>query len=65
MDCCKPNNDEDIKNEEMHEENSMGHMAEESTMQKTGSHGGCCGGGGMKMWIVMGLVFVLAWYFLK
>lgn len=65
MDCCKPDNSDEAKNKTMHEANQMGHMAEKSTMQETGFHGGCCGVGGMKMWTVIGLVFVhsLAWYF--
>jgi|GEM_PF-758349 len=39
------------------------HGSHESHAGHGGHHGGCCGGGGMKMWILIGIAVGLLWYF--
>jgi len=58
MDCCTPKKDTG-KNEP---ENAK--QMEKQNTEK--SHGGCCGGGNMKLHLLLMIVlFALVWYFTK
>lgn len=58
MDCCAPKkdpgkNEPEIKNAKQTE-----------TQKMESDHGGCCGGGNMKLHLLlMIVVFAIAWYF--
>ena len=57
MDCCAPK--ETGKNE-----TEMKNAKRMETQKMDSSHGGCCGGGNMKLHLlVMIVVFALVWYF--
>jgi len=58
MDCCAP------KKEIGKNETEMKNAKQTETQNAESSHGGCCGGGNMKLQLLlMIVVFAIAWYF--
>ncbi|MDP3105299.1 MAG: hypothetical protein Q8M95_11930 [Candidatus Methanoperedens sp.] len=58
MDCCAPKKDIEKNESEMETTNQT------ETCKKESSHGGCCGGGNMKLHLLlMFVVFAVVWYF--
>jgi hypothetical protein len=57
MDCCAPKKDTG--------KNETENAKQTETQKMDSSHGGCCGGGNMKLHLLlMIVVFAIVWYFL-
>jgi len=60
MDCCAPEKDPGKNEPEIEYSKQM------QKQNKETSHGGCCGGGNMKLHLLLMLVvFTLVWYFTR